>query len=117
MWLLGLFAFIATAASMSTKESGVRVAAPTPRYGRSVTYISYDRSSYFRFCFARCADGIRIYVLVFPRPEVGSCHVLRDAFGSYICWTDSIPSMESAKSIAALWAEATLLYQRSGRAF
>jgi hypothetical protein len=55
--------------------------------------------------------------LEFPNPSVGSCHVLHDSQGPHICWSTAIRSMAAAKTVAAMWAEATLVYQRTGRVF
>jgi hypothetical protein len=60
---------------------------------------------------------IRIHILELPNPHVGSCHVLHDDSGPYICWSRTISSMAEAKAVAAIWAEATIVYQRRGRSF
>jgi hypothetical protein len=84
---------------------------------RTLTYRSRDGSECFRFEFTSLGEGIRIRILEFPNPGIGSCHVLHDSREPYICWSAPIRSMAAAKAVAMMWAEATLLYQRSGRTF
>jgi len=84
---------------------------------RVVTYRSRDGSAFFRFRFTALGSDIRIHILEFPNPNIGSCHVLHDNQGSYICWSGAISSMPAARAVAAMWAEASLVYQRTGRAF
>ena len=79
-----------------------------PRTGRRVWH---------RHGMAANADDIRIHILEFPNPHVGSCHVLHDTHGSYICWSQAVRSIAEARAVAAMWAEATLVYQRTGRIF
>ena len=118
LWILELVAAVAAA----TADTRGRVGATAPPayvsgLSPAVTYRSRDGQSFFRFRFAPVAGGFRIYILEIPRPGMGSCHVLRDAQGPFICWTQSIRSLEAAKAVAALWAEATIVYQRLGRSF
>jgi len=82
-----------------------------------LTYRSRDGSAYFRFRFTPQSGDVRIHILEFPNPSVGSCHILRDGFGPYICWSTTIRSTAAAEAVAAMWAEATLVYQRNGRTF
>jgi hypothetical protein len=115
-WLLGLIAAIATANSNTSRNS---VVSGTNRssegQSRTLSYRSRDGSARFRFRFTSLGDGIRIHILEYPGN--GSCHVLHDSRGAYICWSGAIRSMAAAKAVAAMWAEATLIYQRTGRSF
>ena len=117
-WLVGLLAALAAAGSNSARNpvmsaSGV---APGSLVG-ALTYRSRDGSSFFRFRITRSGDDIRIHILEFPKPQVGSCHVLHDSHGPYICWSQAVRSTAEARAVAAMWAEATLVYQRTGRIF
>ena len=44
-------------------------------------------------------------------------HRLSDGDRRYICWSTAIPSLEEAKQVSALWADATQKYIRSGTTF
>lgn len=64
----------------------------------------------------------RIYIE--NQPSYGSraegmheTHRLRDGSRWYVCWDSPIPTAQSAKSVAALWADKTQDYIRSGRRF
>jgi hypothetical protein len=117
MWLfLGILAVLAAAngSSRSSEASAAGVAPESP--ARTLTYRSRDGGSFFRFGITQ-HDGIRIYILEFPNPQIGSCHILRDSHGPYICWSQAIRSITEAKAVAAMWAESTLVYQRIGRTF
>jgi hypothetical protein len=82
-----------------------------------LTYRSRDGRAFFRFRFTSLGGDIRIYILEFPNRSTGSCHVLQDHRGAYVCWSGAIRSMAAAKAVAAMWAEATLVYQRTGQGF
>ena len=102
---------------VSMSESQVGQSAPALPRGVLI-YRSRDGSTYFRFHFVRLTAGdIRIYILEQPVSQRGSCHVLHDSRGPYICWSQAIGSMAEAKAVTAMWAEATLVYQRTGRSF
>ena len=83
----------------------------------TLTYRSRDGRALFRFRFSLVGGDIRIHLLEFPNPSTGSCHVLHDNGGPYVCWSTAVRSMTAAKAVAAMWAEATLVYQRTGRTF
>jgi len=117
-WLVGLFAALAAASSNNSRNSVVSGASRSPEStSRTLTYRSRDGRAFFRFRFTRLGDDIRIHILEFPNPQAGSCHVLHDSHGPYICWSGAVSSMPAAKAVAAMWAEATLVYQRLGRTF
>lgn len=116
-WLLELLAALA-AGSYNSRNSVVVGGSSAPvNMSPTQTYRSRDGSSFFRFRFARVGDGIRIYILELPNPARGSCHILSDSRGQYICWEGTIERLSGAQAIAAVWAEATLVYQRTGRTF
>jgi len=119
MWLLlGILAAVAVANRSSVRSSAAsayHVASELPL--QTLTYRSRDGSSFFRFRIARSGDDLRIHILEFPNRHIGSCHVLHDAHGPYICWSQAVHSMAAAKAVAAMWSEATLVYQRIGRTF
>jgi len=115
-WLVGLVAFLA--ATNNSEYSVVNGISRTPESpSRTLTYRSRDGSAFFRFQFTALGSSIRIHILEFPNRRVGSCHVLSDSRGPYVCWSAAINSMPAARAVAAIWAEATLVYQRTGRAF
>ena len=117
-WLIGLLAALAASTQDSTRNTGVSAArGPVSDNSRLLTYRSRDGSAFFRFGFAPFGDDVRIHILEFPNPQIGSCHVLHDSHGPYICWSQAIRSMAEAQAVAAMWAEATLVYQRTGRVF
>jgi len=113
-WLLGLLAVLAAASSNNSQES---VGRSSQAISRALTYRSRDGSSFFRFRVTSRANDIRVHILEFPNPRVGSCHVLHDSDGPYICWSQEIRTMAEAKAVAAMWSEATLVYQRTGHTF
>lgn len=116
-WLIGLLAALAAANSSSERSAVVSSSAAGGATACTLTYRSRDGSSFFRFHFRPMGGDIRVYILEFPNPHVGSCHVLHDSSGPYICWSQAIHSLSGAETVAALWAEATLVYQRTGRTF
>ena len=117
-WLIGLLAAIAAAGNNNARNAVVNGSNPSAaNASRTLTYRSTDGSTLFRFRFTLRGNDFRIHILEFPNPSTGSCHVLQDSSGPYICWSQPIPSMPAAKRVAGIWAEATLVYQRTGRTF
>jgi hypothetical protein len=115
-WLVGLLAALAAAHSNNSRSVAASSAnRPLENSSRTLTYGSRDGSSFFRFRFTPLGGGLRIHILEYP--GTGSCHVLHDHNGAYICWSGAIHSMAAAKAVAAMWAEATLVYQRTSRGF
>jgi hypothetical protein len=116
--LAGLLALLAAASSNSSRNSVVSGVSRLPESAsRALTYRSRDGCAFFRFRFTPLGSDIRIHILEFPKRQVGSCHVLHDSHGPYICWSGAISSMPAARAVASMWAEATLVYQRTGRTF
>lgn len=117
-WFVGLLAALAAANSSNSRNSVASGASRSPGVTScTLTYRSRDGLSFFRFRFTPINGDIRIHILEFPNPNTGSCHVLHDHRGPYICWSSAIRSMSAAEAVAAMWAEATLVYQRTGRSF
>ncbi len=117
-WLVGLLAALAAASSNNSRNSVVSGVSRAPeRASHTLIYRSRDGGAFFRFQFTSLGNDIRIHILEFPNPQVGSCHILHDSHGSYVCWSQAISTIAEAKAAAAMWAEATLVYQRTGRAF
>jgi hypothetical protein len=117
-WLIGLLAALAAANSSTGRNAVVSSSAGSSGPSAcTLTYRSRDGSSFFRFRFTPIGGDFRIHILEFPNPHVGSCHILHDSRGPYICWSQAIRSMREAEAVAAIWAEATLVYQRTGRTF
>lgn len=87
------------------------------------TYRTRDGSAHYSFRFEEHGDGTwRVHIL--SQPSYGSrsdsphsTHRLTDSEGHYICWDSSIASVREAKQVAALWAEKTQEYIRTGRRF
>ncbi len=119
MWrLIGLLAAIAAAGNNNSRNSIVNGSSgSSDSVSRTLTYRSTDGRAFFRFRFSLRGNDFRIHILEFPNPSTGSCHVLQDSNGPYICWSQPVPSWPAAKRVAAMWAEATLVYQRTGRTF
>lgn len=81
-----------------------------------------DGSGDYQFRFEEASKGsFQIYILHTPRgkngPDAGSPHVLHDEDASYICWSVPIEDYDDAKKIAAMWAEATETWHKTGKVF
>ena len=117
-WLVGLLAAVAAASSNRCRNSVVTGTSRSfENPSLTLTYRSRAGREFFRFRFVEFGPEIRIYILESPDPQSNTCHVLHDTVGRYICWAGSIGSMPEARAVAAMWAEATLVYQRTGRTF
>lgn len=111
-WLLGLIMAVAGA-----RDRGSLASCGSEELSRVLIYRSRDGTAFFQFWTSPVGCDVRIYILDLPNAEVGSCHILHDDEGPYICWSRSINSIEEAEAVASLWAELTLQYQRTGRIF
>jgi hypothetical protein len=86
-------------------------------------YRTSDGAADYQFLFEEQADGTwRAYITEQPsyrsRPsDAHSTHRLSDGDRKYVCWTDPLESLEEAKQVAALWANATQNYIRTGKTF
>jgi len=83
-------------------------------------YRTKDGQEDYEFSFERQSDGAwRIYIEDQPeyngRPtDAHSTHRLSDGGRKYVCWTNTIRSLDEAKEVAAMWADATQKYIRTG---
>jgi hypothetical protein len=85
-------------------------------------YRTKDRSTDYFFSFEQKGREWRAYIEWQPsygRRATGnaSTHRLPDGNRKYVCWTHPLKSLEEAKKVAALWADNTQEYIRTGRKF
>src|SRR5437016_4106432 len=99
-WLVGLLTALVAASSNSARNQVASASGVTEAPARALTYRSRDGSSFFRFRITRNGDDIRIHILESPKPQVGSCHVLHDPHGPYVCWSQAVRSIAEAKAVA-----------------
>jgi hypothetical protein len=92
--------------------------------GRTIYYRTRDCYADYGFSIERQRDGTyRPYITTQPdygRRSTGAhqTHRLTGEGGrQYICWNRALRSEEEAKSVAALWADATQAYIRRGHPF
>ena len=86
-------------------------------------YRTSDGVADYCFSFEGEADGsFRAYIV--DQPSYGArdtglhaTHRLTNAGRYYVCWDRPLQSVEDARRVAALWADATQEYIRSGRRF
>jgi hypothetical protein len=90
--------------------------------GHKANYRTTDGSADYRFSFEERWNGRwRIYIDQQPSyrgraDDAHSTHRLSDG-RQYVCWTKSIRSLEDAKRVAAIWADKTQRYIRTGSDF
>jgi hypothetical protein len=90
---------------------------------KTVYYRTRDGLADYQFGFEQQPDRTwRAYILAQPgygsRDEsLHATHRLRDGNGYYVCWKGTLGSLDQVKSVAALWADKTQEYIRSGRRF
>lgn len=87
-----------------------------------VWYRSHPAGRDYRFTFAYvpAASSWRAYITVDPpyggRPtDAHATHRLHDEHGSYVCWDSPIRTLSDCQGVAALWADCTEGYIRTGR--
>ena len=86
-------------------------------------YRTSDGSADYRFTFEEQPDRTwRAYIEEQPSylgrsTDAHSTHRLSDGSRKYVCWTSPLRSLEEAKQVAALWADKTQQYIRSGSGF
>lgn len=86
-------------------------------------YRTKDGGADYRFIFEEQRDGTwRAYIEEQPSyrgraTDAHSTHRLSDGSRKYVCWTRPLRSLEEAKQVAALWADATQKYIRTGSGF
>lgn len=88
-------------------------------------------------CYYRTSDGAADYFFSFEEQPTGNwrayieaqpsygtradgaheTHRLSDNGRRYICWTTALRSLDEAKTVAALWADKTQQYIRTGQRF
>jgi hypothetical protein len=85
-------------------------------------YRTKDGAADYGFSFVEIQDdNWRIYIDDQPsyngRPtDAESIHRLTDENGrNYVCWKGILTSLENAKTIAALWADKTQIYIKTGQ--
>ena len=91
--------------------------------GHRCIYRTRDGADYFRFSIEPLATGAwRPYIV--EQPSYGgrdegahATHRLSDGGRKYVCWTSTLPTLEQAQRVAAMWAEATQEYIRTGKRF
>jgi hypothetical protein len=89
----------------------------------AVFYRTNDGLADYCFSFEKQADGgLRIYIV--SQPDYGSqdtgshtTHRLTDGSRHYVCWDGWLGTEEDARKVAALWADSTQKYIRTGRRF
>ncbi len=86
-------------------------------------YRTSDGAADYGFSFEEQPDGSwRAYIESQPSyrgrdTDPHSTHRLSDGSRRYVCWTTPLRSLEVAKRVAALWADKTQDYIRTGTTF
>lgn len=87
---------------------------------KNTLYTTPDRRMTFTFDFVQLPGGLwRIYIVRQPGyagrlDGAIVSHRLNDPRGSYICWTTPIRTLNEAKGVARVWADATQTYIATG---
>ena len=96
---------------------------PPGTFHSSVYYRTKDGRADYGFSVERQANGAyRSYITNQPgyggrAEDCHSTHRLTDGSRKYVCWTHELRSEAEAKQVAAMWADATQEYIRTGRRF
>lgn len=86
-------------------------------------YRTRDGAADYLFIFEEQPDGTwRAYIEQQPSyrgraTDAHSTHRLSDGDRKFVCWTEALQTLEEAKRVAALWADKTQEYIRTGRGF
>lgn len=86
-----------------------------------IYYRTSDGAADYKFSFEEQPDGtVRAYIENQPSyrgrsEDPHSTHRLSAENRKYVCWTNPLYSVEEAKQVAALWADKTQQYIRTGR--
>ncbi len=84
---------------------------------RNVHFRTSDGQRDYVFDFEYVAEGWRIYIMnridLRGASAVG-LHVLGYPHRPYICWAGTIPTLDAAKSVAGLWADAMQGFYTTG---
>ena len=89
----------------------------------TINYRTRDGKADYRFSFEQQGDDSwRAYILSQPSyqgREEGAhpTHRLSDGGRKYVCWNTGLKSLAQAKQVAALWADSTQTYIRTGTRF
>ena len=94
-----------------------------PMRTTKIFYKTRDGQANYRFSFEEQPGGSwRAYILDQPsyrgRDEgAHTTHRLSDGTRKYVCWNSTLPTLDAAKTVAALWADKTQDYIRTGQTF
>ncbi len=95
----------------------------TESMAQTIYYRTRDGQADYRFSIERQSDGT-YQSFILSQPNYGSratgahdTHRLTASGRRYVCWNRPLQNAEEAKSVAALWADATQEYIRTGRRF
>lgn len=86
-------------------------------------YRTRDGRADYQFSFEQQRDGTwKAFIISQPSyqgrdDDAHSTHRLSDGQRKYVCWTDPLRTLAQAKEVAAMWADATQEYIRTGRHF
>jgi len=86
-------------------------------------YRTSDGAADYSFLFEEQYDGTwRAYIEGQPSyrgraTDAHSTHRLSEGGRQYVCWTTALHSLGEAKQVAALWADKTQQYIRTGNRF
>ncbi len=112
-----------TSSSTPTTPRGIHTSGRGTGDDEVVSYRTCNGRSDYRFRLARQPGGnYRVYIL--DHPSYGSrdassvvTHRLSDSLGNYVCWTGQLRNRETARQVAATWANKTEDYILRGRRF
>ena len=86
-------------------------------------YRTKDGKADYLFSFEKQTDGTWM-AFILNQPSYGdretdnhSTHRLQEDDRDYVCWTDPLETQEQARTVAALWADATQNYIKNGTKF
>jgi hypothetical protein len=97
--------------------------APGGLDGPVIYYRTKDGRADYGFIFKQLSGGCyRIYIASQPSygiwpSGIHATHRLTDGQRYYICWSGMIATEAQARAVAALWAEKTQAYIRTGQSF
>ena len=89
----------------------------------AIFYRTKDGLADYYFSFEQLADGNwRAFILSQPsyggRSEsLHDTHRLRDGGRYYVCWTAPLSTFHDTQQVAAIWADSTQDYIRTGNSF
>ncbi len=88
----------------------------------SMFYRTKDGRADYQFSFEQSGGDWKAFIVSQPsyRGRPTGCHPthrLTQNGRHYVCWTNPLRSLEEAKQVAALWADETQKYIRTGKQF